>query len=56
MRFLSGYKFVATPAPIRHQVGVVIFYWDSPVFAVEAIHQFGANAIVCQLVTGERRW
>ena len=44
------------PAPIRHQGGVALFYLESPAFEVEAIRQFGANVIVCQLVTGERRW
>ena len=46
-RFLAGYKVVATPAPSRHQGGVAIFYRDSPVFAVKAIHQFGTNVIAC---------
>ena len=55
-RFLAGYKVVVTPAPSRHQDGVAIFYQDSPVFAVKVIHQFGANIIVCQLLTGGRRW
>ena len=50
------YKVFATPAPIRHWGGVVLFYRDSPTFTVEAIHQFGANVIACQLATGERRW
>ena len=36
--------------------GVVLLYRDSPAFAVEEICHFGANVIVCQLVTGERRW
>ena len=44
------------PSPRRHQGGVVIFYWDSPVFAVEAIRKFGANIIACQMATGERLW
>ena len=56
MRISAGYKVVATPAPIQHQGDVVLFYWDSPAFAVEAIHQFGANVIAFQLGTGERRW
>ena len=43
-------------APRRHQGGVVIFYWESSIFAVEAIRQFGANVIACQLVTGDRHW
>ena len=51
-----GYKVVATLAPRRHRDGVALFYWESPAFAVEAIFQFGANVIACQLETGERRW
>ena len=49
-------KVVATPEPSQHQGGVVLFYQDSLAFAVEAICQFGANVIVCQMATGERRW
>ena len=52
----DGYKVVAMLAPIRQQGGVALFYWDSPVFAVKAIHQFGANVITCQMETGERHW
>ena len=55
-RFLAGYKVVVTPAPSQHQGGVAIFCRDSPVFAVQAICQFGTNIITCQLTTGERRW
>ena len=54
--FSAGYKVVAAPAPIQHQGGVVIFYWDSPVLAVEAIRHFGANVIACQMAVGKRRW
>ena len=52
---LAGYRVVAMPAPILHQGGVAIFYQDSLVFAVEAIFQFGANVIACQLVTVHMR-
>ena len=55
-RLSSGYRVVVMPAPSRHPGGAAIFYRESPVFAVEVIHQFGAKVIVCQLVTGERRW
>ena len=54
--FLAGYKAVAMPAPIRHQDSVKIFYWESPVFAVEAIRQFGVNVIVFRMKMGEQRW
>ena len=53
---LAGYKFFSTLELIQHQGGLAIFYWEYPVFTVEAIHQFGANVISCQLATGERRW
>ena len=43
------YRVVATPALSRHRSGVVIFYRDSPVFAVEAIRQFSANVIAYQM-------
>ena len=39
-----------------HQGGVTLFYRDSPVLAVKAIRQFGANFIACQLATRERHW
>ena len=52
----AGYNIVATLVPRRHRNGVALFYWDSPAFAVEAIHQFGVNAIACQLATGGRCW
>ena len=42
--------------PSRHHGGVALFYWESPVFAVEAIHQFGLNVIACHLETGGGRW
>ena len=56
MRLSAGYRVFATPAPRRHQGGSTIFYWDSPVFAVKVIRQFGANVIMCHLATGKRRW
>ena len=52
----AGYKVVAILAPIQHQGGVALFYWDSPTFAVKAICQFGANVIACHMVMGERLW
>ena len=54
-RGLSGYKVAATLVLSRHRGGVALFCWDSPAFAVEAILQFGANVIACQMATGERR-
>ena len=52
----AGYKVVATLEPSLHSGGVALFYWDPPTFAVEAIFQFGANFIMCQMATGGRRW
>ena len=52
----EGYMVITTPAPSQHQCGVATLYQDSPVFTVEAIQQFGAKVIACQLATGERRW
>ena len=55
-RFSARYKVVATLAPRQHQGSVAIFYQDSPVFAVEVIHQIGTNVIACQMETGEKHW
>ena len=33
-----------------------MFYRPSPLFAVEAVSQFGPNVVGLQLATGERRW
>ena len=52
----AGYRVVATLAPSRHRGGFTILYWDSPNFAVKAIHQFGVNIIACELVTKEWCW
>ena len=46
------YKVVATSAPIRHCGCVALFYRKSPVFAFEAIRQFGANVVKFQVATG----
>ena len=52
----SGYKVVATLAPIRHQGKIALLYRESPNFTVEAIQQFSAIFITCQLAMGERHW
>ena len=54
-RRLVGYRVVVTPAPSQHQSGIAIFYQESPLFSVKAIHQFGVNFIACQLDTRDRR-
>ena len=33
-----------------------MFYQPSPLFAVEAVRQFGPNVVGFQLATGARRW
>ena len=55
-RELDGYRVVVTSSSNRHCGKVALFYQESPKFAVEAMHQFGANFIMCQLATGEQRW
>ena len=52
----AGYRVVAMSELIRQRGGVALLYWDSSTFVVEAIHQFGANFIACQMERGERRW
>ena len=52
----AGYSDFVTWVPIRHCGGVVLFYQNSLNFSVEAILQFSANVITCQLEMGERRW
>ena len=41
----DGYSIVATDAPSRHRGGVAVFYRPSPLFAVEAVRQFGPNVV-----------
>ena len=55
-RDLAGYSVVATDAPIQHHGGVAVFYRPSPLFAVEAVRQFGPNVVRFQLAMGARRW
>ena len=52
----SGYSVVATDAPSRHRSGVAVFYRPSPLFAVEAVRQFGPNVVSFQLAMEARRW
>ena len=52
----AGYYVVATDAPSRHRGGVALFYRPSPLFAVEAVRQFGPNVLIFQLATGARLW
>ena len=52
----AGYRIVATDAPIQYRGGVALFYRPSPLFAAEAVRQFGPNVVSFQLATGARRW
>ena len=52
----AGYRVVATDAPSRHRGGVALFYRPSPLFAVEAVRQYGLNVMSFKLATGARRW
>ena len=52
----AGYCIVATDAPSRHHGGVAILYRPSPLFAMEAVRQFGPNVVSFQLAKGARRW
>ena len=52
----AGYSVVATDAPSRHRGGVIVFYWISPHFSVEAVQKFGPNVVGFHLATGGRWW
>ena len=52
----AGYSVVSTDAPSRHRGGVAVFYRPSPLFAAEAVRQFGPNVVGFQLTTGARWW
>ena len=52
----AGSMVVRTLGPITHHGGVTLLYWHSPRFVVEAICQFGANIITCQLERGRGCW
>ena len=51
----AGYCVVATDAPIRHRGGVALFYRPSPLFAVEAVREYGPNVMSFEVATGARR-
>ena len=52
----AGYRVVSTDAPSRHSGGVALFYRLSPLFAVEAVLEYGLNVMSCEVATGARRW
>ena len=41
----AGYRVVATDAPSQHRGGVALFYRPSPLFAVEAVREYGPNVL-----------
>ena len=52
----AGYHVVATDTPSRHRGRVTLFYRPSPLFAVEAVREYGSNVISFEVATGARRW
>ena len=52
----AGYLVVATDAPSRHRGGVALFYRPSPLFAAEAVQEYGPNVMSFEVATGARRW
>ena len=52
----AGYCVIATDAPRRHRGGVALFYRPKPLFAVEAVREYGPNVTSFKLETGSRRW
>ena len=52
----AGYCVVATDAPIRHRGRVVLFYIPSPLFAVEAVRDYGPNVKSFEVAMRVLRW
>ena len=52
----AGYRVVATDAPSRHRGRVALLYRLSPLFAVEAVREYGPNVMSFEVATGARRW
>ena len=52
----AGYRVVATDAPSQNRGGVALFYRPSPLFAVEAVREYGSNVMSFEVATGARRW
>ena len=50
----DGYRVIATDAPSRHRGGVALFYRPSSLFAVEAVREYGQNALSFEVATGGR--
>ena len=52
----AGYRVVATDTPSRHRGGVALFYRPSPLFAVEAVREYGPNVLSFEVATGGQQW
>ena len=52
----ARYCIISMDAPSRHRSGVALFYRPSPLFVVEAVRQYGPNAMRFELATGARKW
>ena len=50
----AGYRVVATDAPSPHRGAVALFYRPSPLFAVEAVREYGPNVLSFEVATGWR--
>ena len=48
----AGYRVIATDALSRHRGGVALFYRPSPLFAVEAVREYGPNVLSFEVATG----
>ena len=55
-RETAVYRVVATDTSSQHRGGVALFYRPSPLFAVEAVREYGTNVMSFEVVTGARRW
>ena len=51
----AEYRVVATGALSQHHGGVALLYRPSPLFAVEAVRQYGPNVMSFYLAMGARR-
>ena len=52
----AGYRVVHTNAPSRHSGRLALFYIPSPLFAVEAVREYGPNVMSFEVATGAMRW
>ena len=52
----SGYRVVASEAPISHNGGVAMFYQATEKLSVEALRLYGENVARFKLALGGRRW